>query len=43
VIDILKKTLKKMSAHAIQEALKLPLTQEMRALIMMAAQPSTTP
>jgi hypothetical protein len=40
VIDILKKTLKKMSPRAIQEALKLPMTQEIQALLLKAAQPS---
>jgi hypothetical protein len=39
VVDILKKTLKKMSTHAIQEALKLPMTDEIKALILKAAKP----
>lgn len=39
VIDILKKTLKKMSPHAIAEALKLPMSVEIRALILKAAKP----
>ena len=37
VIDILKKTLKKMSPHAIDETLKLPMTSKIRSLINQAA------
>jgi len=43
VIDILRKTLKKMSAHAIDEAHKLPMTQEIKGLILKAAQPAPKP
>jgi hypothetical protein len=39
VIDILKKTLKKMSAHAIKEAINLPMTEDIRALIVKAGNP----
>jgi hypothetical protein len=39
VIDILKKTLKKMSPRAIEETLKLPITEPIRKLILKAAKP----
>lgn len=37
VIDILRKTLKKMSPHAIEEALKLPMTDAIRTRLLKAA------
>jgi len=40
IIDILKKTLKKMSPRGIEEALRLPITQEIKTLILRAAQPT---
>jgi hypothetical protein len=39
VVDILKKTLKKMSAHAIKEAINLPMTEDIRALVLKAGKP----
>jgi len=36
VIDILRKTLKKISAHAIEEAVKIPVSDKVKILIQKA-------